>query len=437
MHTSDISEMLDFLGIGDVEELFKDIPERFRIKSLDIPPGLSEMEVIAYLKNLSSMNSRTARCFLGAGIYDVFIPSIVMEVLRRSELYTSYTPYQSEMSQGLLQLIFEYQSLMSELTGMEVINASMYDGSSALGEGALMCTRIREGSYFLIPRAMAPWKKSVLRNYLQGTGTIVREYGFDPQTGKSDFNELLSSSKDACGVYVEMPGFFGLYEEEILDLKESLGNVPLVVGVNPSSLATTVPPGDYGADIVVGDGQSLGLGLNFGGPLLGILGCRKEYVRKMPGRLVGLTTDSEGRRAFCLTLQAREQHIRRAKANSNICTNQTLLAIAAMVYIAAMGPEGMREVANRTEENRASAVELLRSERFHPRFSGPGYNEVVLETERNPSEIFNELLRYSIIGGLPLNTMFPELGNSSLWAFNEVMQRADIESLMSVLEEIV
>jgi len=338
MHTSDISEMLDFLGIGDVEELFKDIPERFRIKSLDIPPGLSEMEVIAYLKNLSSMNSRTARCFLGAGIYDVFIPSIVMEVLRRSELYTSYTPYQSEMSQGLLQLIFEYQSLMSELTGMEVINASMYDGSSALGEGALMCTRIREGSYFLIPRAMAPWKKSVLRNYLQGTGTIVREYGFDPQTGKSDFNELLSSSKDACGVYVEMPGFFGLYEEEILDLKESLGNIPLVVGVNPSSLATTVPPGDYGADIVVGDGQSLGLGLNFGGPLLGILGCRKEYVRKMPGRLVGLTTDSEGRRAFCLTLQAREQHIRRAKANSNICTNQTLLAIAAMVYIAAMGP---------------------------------------------------------------------------------------------------
>jgi len=205
MHTSDISEMLDFLGIGDVEELFKDIPERFRIKSLDIPPGLSEMEVIAYLKNLSSMNSRTARCFLGAGIYDVFIPSIVMEVLRRSELYTSYTPYQSEMSQGLLQLIFEYQSLMSELTGMEVINASMYDGSSALGEGALMCTRIREGSYFLIPRAMTPWKKSVLRNYLQGTGTIVREYGFDPQTGKSDFNELLSSSKDACGVYVEMP----------------------------------------------------------------------------------------------------------------------------------------------------------------------------------------------------------------------------------------
>ncbi|MEM3851655.1 MAG: aminomethyl-transferring glycine dehydrogenase subunit GcvPA, partial [Methanomassiliicoccales archaeon] len=343
MENHEISEMLSALGLKDIDKLFADIPQEIRIDSLDLPAEKSEFEVLGMLKSMMQHNipAGKLKCFLGGGIYDIFIPSVVSEAIGRSELYTSYTPYQAELSQGLLQLIFEYQSLMSELTGMEVINASMYDGASAIGEAALMCRRIRTGEYFLIPRAMAPWKKSVLLNYIQGTGAKIREYPFDPKTGMSDFEAVRKLAHDAFGVYVEMPSFLGLYEDGVLDLKGSIGDVPYVMGVNPACLSTTVPPGDIGVDIVVGEGQPLGIPMNLGGPLLGLLGCRKEYVRKMPGRLVGATVDGSGRRAFCLTLQTREQHIRRSRANSNICTNQTLLAIAAVVYMAAMGPEGL------------------------------------------------------------------------------------------------
>lgn len=429
--------MLDFLGIASIERLFSDIPEEFKTDGLAIQGGMSELEVISHVRSLLDRNKDCSelKCFLGSGIYDIFIPSVVAQVISRSELYTAYTPYQSELSQGLLQLIFEYQSLVSELTQMDAVNASMYDGGTALGEAATMCRRLKTGKNFIVPRALAPWKKSVLANYLRGPSVTMREYSFDAETGLANLDEIVRLSKDdACGVYVEMPNMLGLYEPDVLDLKGMLGDVPLVVGVNPASLSTVVPPGDYGADIVIGEGQSIGLSMNFGGPLLGIFACRREHVRKMPGRIVGATVDSQGRRAFCLTLQAREQHIRRSKATSNICTNETLLSIAASVYLSSLGSDGLKRVARRTESNRSIAIRELKGENFKVMFNGPGYNEFTLQTKKDPVHLFEEITGAGIIGGLPVKDFLPELGNASVWAVNERMGRKDIDSLKETLE---
>lgn len=432
-------DMLDFLKLESVEQLFEDIPPPFRTGGVDIPRGMTEFEVIRHVRSLLDMNRDCSgmKCFLGSGIYDIFIPSIVPQVTGRSELYTAYTPYQSEYSQGLLQLIFEYQSLVSELTGMEVVNASMYDGATALGEAATMCRRLKAGGRFVVPRTLPPWKKSVLTNYLSGLSVELAEYGFDPETGLMNFEEAVSlASGDACGIYVETPNALGLYEESVLDMKGAIGETPLVAGVNPASLATAVPPGEYGADIVVGEGQSIGLAMNTGGPLLGIFACRREHVRKMPGRVVGATVDGEGNRAFCLTLQAREQHIRRSKATSNICTNETLLSIAASVYLSSLGGEGLANVARRTESVRGEAVRKLKGGNFHVPFSGAGYNEFTLVTSKDPVTLSRELLKHGIIGGYPVGTYLPELGNASVWAVNERMGPDDISELMKVLEVV-
>lgn len=437
MPSEERREMLDFLGIASVEQLFSDIPKRFRTEGLAIQEGMTELEVISRVRSILDLNRDCSelKCFLGSGINDIFIPSVVAQVIGRSELYTAYTPYQSELSQGLLQLIFEYQSLLSELTQMDAVNASMYDGATALGEAATMCRRLKSGSNFVIPRALAPWKKEVLASYLHGLSINIREYSFSAESGLSDIGEIVKLSKDdACGVYIEMPNLLGLYDPGALDLKGMIGDTPLVVGVNPASLATVVPPGDYGADIVIGEGQSIGLNMNFGGPLLGIFACRKEHVRKMPGRIVGATVDSEGRRAFCLTLQAREQHIRRSKATSNICTNETLLSIAASVYLSSLGAEGLRNVARRTESNRSMAIRELHGDNFKVMFNGPGYNEFTLQTKKEPGHLFEEITGAGIIGGLPVKEFLPELGNASVWAVNERMGRKDIASLKETLE---
>lgn len=431
--------MLDFLGVDSVERLFSDIPNGVRSQGLDLRDGISEMDVVSRLRSILGRNSdcSTLKCFLGSGIYDIFVPSIVSHVISRPELYTAYTPYQAEFSQGLLQLIFEYQSLASELTRMDVVNASMYDGATALGEAAAMCHRIRPGSTFIAPRALAPWKKSVLSNYLKGLSVRVVEYGFDVKSGYASADEITALSRDdACGVYIEMPNILGLYDPCALDLKSLIGDVPLVAGVNPASLATVVPPGDYGADIVVGEGQSIGLAMNTGGPLLGLFACRKEHVRKMPGRIVGATVDAEGRRAFCLTLQVREQHIRRSRATSNICTNETLLSIAASVYLSSLGSQGLTDLARRTEANREYAIRHLKGRNFSVLYGGAGYNEVTLVTRKDPDRLFAEMPQHGFLGGLPLRGMLPELGNASVWALNERMDRDDIESLRSTLEAI-
>ncbi len=439
MPSDERSEMLNFLGLDNVEELFSDIPAAFRANGLKLRSGLSEMEVVSQVRSMLGRNRNCSemKCFLGSGIYDIFIPSVVSQVLSRSELYTAYTPYQAEFSQGLLQLIFEYQSLMSELTQMDAVNASMYDGSTALGEAATMCRRIREGGTFVIPRALAPWKKSVLRNYLRGLSINLVEYGFDRKTGHFKLDEAVShAKKDACGVYAEMPNFFGLYDEPVIDLKEALGDVPLVVGVNPASLASVKPPGDYGADIVIGEGQSLGIGMNTGGPLLGVFACRKEHVRKMPGRIVGATVDADGKRAFCLTLQAREQHIRRSRATSNICTNETLLSVAASVYLSSLGSSGFADVARKTESVRSIAMSELNGANYNVLFDGPGYNEITIQTRKEPARLMAKLVEHGILGGLPIGQFFPELGNASVWAVNERMGENDIVELKKVLDVV-
>ncbi|MBX8632555.1 MAG: aminomethyl-transferring glycine dehydrogenase subunit GcvPA [Thermoplasmata archaeon YP2-bin.285] len=433
---NEYDSMLRFIGATSIDDLFEDIPRKFRIGGIDIPDGLSEMETQRLVTDVLGNNRDCSELvsFLGGGVYDTYVPAIVRQVIGRSELYTSYTPYQSELSQGLLQLIFEYQSMLSELTGMDVINASLYDGASAIGEAAVMCARISEGNFFLIPRAMAPWKKSVLKNYVSGVGLGIKEYSFGRGTGEADINEIAGMSKGAAGVYIEMPNFLGQYQTDISDLKEHIGNVPLVAGVNPLSLATVIPPGEYGADIVVGEGQSLGLDMNFGGPFLGILGCRKEHVRKMPGRIVGATVDSEGRRAFCLTLQAREQHIRRSKATSNVCTNQTLLAVAASVYIAAMGQDGLVSASSIIERKRVMMMEKFRKARIGVPFAGPGFNEFVSVTEQETGKVSRHLLKNGIIAGLPIDGMFPELGNAMLWAVSERTEEKDMDRVTRLME---
>ena len=440
MDPKENQEMLSFLGLGSVDELFADIPVKFRSDGLNLPDGMSEIEVLRHLRNVLSANTDCSEyaCFLGGGVYNTFIPAIVQQVVGRSELYTSYTPYQSELSQGLLQLIFEYQSLLAELTGMDVINASLYDGASALGEAACMCGRISDGSFFLIPAAMAPWKKSVLRNYVAGMGLEVREYPFNRNNGQAELHEISSIAKQgAAGVYIEMPNFLGLYQEDITELKGMIGNAMLVAGVNPLSLATVIPPGEYGADIVVGEGQPLGLNMNFGGPFLGIFGCRREHVRKMPGRIVGATVDSEGKRSFCLTLQAREQHIRRSKATSNVCTNQTLLAVAASVYVAAMGPEGLAAAAGRTERNRLRAMELFEEHGAEIPFKGPGFNEFVSSSHSDTGRMTEELLKQGIIGGLQLNGIVHGMESSVLWAVSENTTEEEIIRAARIAGEFV
>ncbi|HPT73278.1 MAG TPA: aminomethyl-transferring glycine dehydrogenase subunit GcvPA, partial [Methanomassiliicoccaceae archaeon] len=350
--------MLSKLGIDSVEELFSDIPVSVRTDGVPIPPGMSEMEVIREVTSMLSANitAYDHPCFMGGGVYHRFIPSAVKAIISRSEFVTSYTPYQAEISQGMLQALFEYQSYVAELTGMEAVNSSNYDAATALGEAATMCHRVNGRRKFLIPQLISCDKRGVLRNYVKGVGMEIVDYAYDPSTGEADMDDLKEKiDGDVGGVYVEVPNFLGVMDRHAAEMKEVIGDALLVVGVDPISLGLLKAPGDYGADIVIGEGQSLGSPMNFGGPLLGLFGCRQELVRKMPGRVIGMTKDAEGKRAFCMTLQTREQHIRRSKATSNICTNEALMAVAAAAYLAIVGRDGLRAVA---KSNMANARKL-------------------------------------------------------------------------------
>ena len=352
--------MLKSLGMDSIEELFSDIPENVRTDGIPLPDGLSEPEMMRKVRAMLHSNATADEmpCFLGGGIYHHHVPAAVRSIAMRSEFITSYTPYQAEISQGMLQSLFEYQSLISELTGMDVVNSSNYDGSTALGEAATMSYRIRPKRKFLIPEALSWEKKSVLRNYVQGAGMELIEYAYDPYTGCLDMDDLHSKyDEDVSGIYVEVPNLFGVIDPSAMKLKKGFPEAVLVVGFNPISLGVLAPPGEYGADIAVGEGQPLGLGMNCGGPLLGLFACKMEHVRKMPGRLIGMTKDKNGDRAYCMTLQTREQHIRRSKATSNICTNEALMALTAAVYLSIVGPRGLRSIA---EINIRNASELMR-----------------------------------------------------------------------------
>jgi glycine dehydrogenase subunit 1 len=431
--------MLKSLGIDSVDELFSDIPPSVRTDGIELPPGMSEMEVIGAISEMLSVNltAYDHPCFMGGGVYHRFIPSAVKAIVSRSEFVTSYTPYQAEISQGMLQTLFEYQSYIAELTGMEAVNSSNYDAATALGEAAAMCHRVNGRKKFLIPQVISCDKRSALRNYVGGAGMEIVEYAFDPRTGEADLDDLRRKADgDVSGVYLEVPNFLGVLDRQATEFKAAIGDALLVVGVDPISLGLLKAPGDYGADIVIGEGQSLGSPMNFGGPLLGLFGCRQELVRKMPGRVVGLTKDAEGKRAFCLTLQTREQHIRRSKATSNICTNEALMAVAAAAYLAVVGRDGLRSVAQTNMARARKLRDALASVKGVecPVLDAPFFNELPARPPIKPEKLSKVLLRKGIIGGIPLARHVPEMGDCMLFAATEMTTDRDIEKLVAAME---
>ena len=433
--------MLQQMKLKSVDELFADIPRDMRIDGLRLPDGLSEIDLRRELESMMSANRPASSMpnFLGAGIYNHFIPAAVRTIYSRSEFITSYTPYQPEISQGMLQSLFEYQSYMAELTAMDVVNSSMYDASTALGEAVLMGHRISGGDRFLLSRAVSPEKKMVARTYAKGADIKLEEIGYDAATGLVDLDDLRSKMTDTVsGFYFETPNFFGPIETQWREIRRIVGAKTLVIGVNPMALALLRPPGEMGADIVIGDAQVFGTSMNLGGPTIGIFGCKQEHVRKMPGRIIGMTNDLEGRTSYCMTLQTREQHIRRSKATSNICTNEALLAVAAAAYLAIVGKSGLREIARRNVENMRSLSKRIGSIKGFktPHFEAAHFNEFVVSSDCSSEKIHKELLSNGVQGGLQLASAFPELRHSSLYCTTEMHSKADHDKLVSALEAV-
>ncbi|KXB08336.1 hypothetical protein AKJ55_01160 [candidate division MSBL1 archaeon SCGC-AAA382M17] len=442
--------MLQEMDLEDIDDLFSDIPDKFQLKEdLDIS-RFSELELKRHVKDLLSKNSpyTEAISFLGGGVWPHHVPSHVQNLTSRSEFLTSYTPYQAEASQGMLQVLFEYQSMISQLTGMEVANSSTYDWASSLGEAALMSARLTDRDKFLVPEFMSPDRLSVLSSYTSGPDLEVVKVPQDKQTGQiiiSDLEEALDG--DTSGVYIENPNYLGHIEtksEQIARITKDSGAL-FIVGVNPISLGILKPPGEYGADIVIGEGQPLGNPVNFGGPSLGIFACRgdREFIRQMPGRIVGMAeTEEGGTRGFCMVLQTREQHIRRKKATSNLCTNQALNATAATIYMSSLGPKGLREVSEKCTKNAHYLMESMEDIEgvSAPRFDAPHFNEFVVSFEgsdKSVEEINSKLLERGIHGGKPISSEFPDLGESSLWCSTELHSREDMDWLLQSLEDIL
>ncbi len=403
------ASLLDALGLASVDELFRDVPKKARIGRLGVGPAREELDVVREVDRVLDRNRPLPRfaSFLGGRVAHRYLPAAVDAILSRSEFYTSYTPYQAEASQGTLRALFEFQSLWVELTGVDVANASLYDGSTAIGEAMLLCRRIHEGRRFLVPASL-PWEeRSVLDNYAAGPGLTLEEVPYDSRTGRLDLESLTASVRrgDVCGVLVDVPNGFGHLDEGLPEVKGRIGEVPLVVAADPLALTVLEPPGAWGADVVVGEGQGFGIPPSFGGPLLGLFACRREHARQAPGRIVGATVDAEGRPAYTLTLQTREQHIRRSRATSNICTNESLLALAFVAYASVVGPRGLAALqVALAEKARTLATGLAGIEGLAaPRFEAPYLGEFTIELRKGTAERFLERLRRrKILGGIPL-----------------------------------
>ena len=398
--------LLEALKIASVDELFTDVPKKARIGRMGIGAGRDEREVVAEIDRVLERNRTLSHFanFLGGRVSSRYVPAAVDAILSRSEFYTAYTPYQAEASQGMLRALFEFQSLWVELSGLDIANASLYDGATAGGEALLFCRRIHDGTRFLVPASL-PWEeKSVLRNYASGPNLKVEEIPYDDRTGRLDlaFVRDALARKDVFGVLADVPNGFGHLDEGILELKSTMGDVPLVVAADPLALSVLEPPGSYGADVVVAEGQGFGLAPAYGGPLLGLFACRKEHVRSAPGRIVGATVDAEGQPAFCLTLTTREQHIRRSRATSNICTNEALMALAFLVYASVKGPRGLAELqTSLAEKARTLASALGGLEGLSaPRFEAPYLGEFTVELRRGTAKEYLDRLRRSrVLGG--------------------------------------
>jgi glycine dehydrogenase subunit 1 len=440
-------QMLSQISAKSIDELFNVIPDKIKINNIPVVPqkGLSELELKETLLSLSKKNDSSDKfiSFLGGGSYNHFIPSIVRHLIGRSEFYTAYTPYQPEISQGMLQSIFEYQSLICDLTGMDACNASMYDGATALAEAASLAVHFTGKKEILISRAVHPNYRQVINTYANGAGWKIMEFGYEKGLGVSSLSgaEKLMSDNVAC-LIISNPNFFGCIEdvEKFSSLAKSKG-VLSVVSADPISLGILKKPGALGVDIVTGEGQSLGLPQNYGGPALGIFAVKKDYLRLMPGRIVGETVDTKGRRGYVLTLQAREQHIRREKAFSNICSNEALCALAATVYLATMGKAGLREVANQCLQKANYAKKKLSK----PALSGaeglvamksPSFKEFVIKTSKPIDEINKKLHENNIIGGLDLGKYYPELKDHMLIAVTEMNKKDAIDKLASIITKL-
>lgn len=438
---ADKKEMLAKIGLSSTDELFNDIPAAFRLtKDLNLPKHKNELEVVKWMKECASQNKgvHDLTCFLGGGAYDHYIPSIVDALISRSEYYTAYTPYQPEISQGTLQYVFEFQTLITRLTGMDVANASLYDGGTSYAEAAIMACNYARRKEIVVSKSINPQAMEILKTYCHGQAITLIEV--DITDGVTDLNDLEKKiTANTAGVILQSPNFFGCLEdvEKATEIAHGVKKCAMILATDPFALGLLKPPAEYGVDVVVGEAQGLGLALNYGGPYLGIIASKEAYMRKLPGRLVGQTVDLDQKRAFVLTLAAREQHIRREKATSNICTNQGLMTLAATIYMCTMGKRGMREVGLQATSKAHYAFEkLTASGKFKPLFHHPFFMEFALTSDIEPAKINRALLDAGIMGGYPLGRSFPEYENAILYAVTEKRTKEEIDRLCEVLEGI-
>jgi glycine dehydrogenase subunit 1 len=430
-------EMLDSIGLSNVEDLFRSIPSDVQLgRRLEITDPLAEPEVIGALEGMAARNTAATKpSFLGAGVYSHYSPTIVDHLIQRSEFFTSYTPYQPEISQGTLQYIFEFQTLICQLTGMEVANASMYDGSTSMAEAYLMAQRVTRRNKIIVADSVHPEYREVARTYTQHGDTEIVTAAFDEKTGR--IADLSALDDKTAALVVQSPNFFGCVEnlERLADAAHKVGALLVVVVTEAISFGMLKSPGACGADIVVGEGQSFGIPMSFGGPHVGLFATQEKYVRQMPGRLCGIAYDKNGNRGFVLTLSTREQHIRREKATSNICTNQGLIALAATIYMEAMGKKGLQEVAAQNAQKAAYAARKIGElEGFEMAFSAPKFNEFVVRCPVPASNVLDRLrTEHGIIGGLPLSKYYPERENDLLICVTETASREQIDRLAAGL----
>jgi len=432
-------QMLAEIGVTSIDDLFTVIPEEYRIsRDLDVPRQHAESEIIDYFRTAGAKNATDYVSFLGAGAYRHYRPVIIDSLIQRGEFLTAYTPYQPEISQGTLQAIFEFQTMIAELTGMDVANASMYDGSTGAAEAVMMAVRITNRNKAVVAATVHPEYREVLATYTQHQGLPIDLCGYEAETGRLDLAALNAAITDeTAAVLVQSPNFFGVIEDipAIADLAHAKGALLIVSIAEAVSLGVVRPPKE--ADIVSMEAQSFGVALSYGGPFCGVIAAKQEYLRQMPGRLVGQTVDSNGNRGFVLTLSTREQHIRREKATSNICTNQALVALMATIFLAVYGKEGIRELA---EHNLAKADYAAKT--FGAQsgtkllFTGaPRFHEFVIQTVEAPADLSQRLMAEKIVGGVDLGKWYPELKNATLWCTTEVVTRASIDAAAKVLAD--
>jgi len=433
-------EMLEEIGLSSAEDLFRSIPAEVQLnRKLDVTEPLAENEVIGFMENLAEQNTASRKTsFLGAGVYSHFSPTVVDHLIQRSEFFTSYTPYQPEVTQGTLQYIFEFQTLVCQLTGMDVANASMYDGSTSMAEAFLMAQRVTRRDKVLVAETVHPEYLQVAKTYTQHGDLELDTIGFEENSGRVLAGDLEKLDKETAALVIQSPNFFGCIEElnDLADKAHKVGALLIVVVTEAISFGLLKSPGDCGADIVVAEGQSFGVPMSFGGPHVGLFACKQKYVRNMPGRLAGVAYDKDGNRGFVLTLATREQHIRREKATSNICTNQGLIALAATIYMETLGKKGLQEVAMQNAQKTAYAAKQIAGiDGFSIAFSAPKFNEFVVTAPGSAKDLLARLRnKNEIIGGIELSKYYEDRPNDFLVCATETNTKEQIDDLVAALK---